>query len=69
MANNSHNVVKRAAPVAAVYTAAELVKASDTVFGKSQDIVAAALVKAGMKSATIEAAKKVVNDFASKEVK
>ena len=69
MANNSHSTAKQAAPVAAVYTAAELVRASDTVFGKSQDIVTAALRKAGMKSATIEAARKVVNDFASKEVK
>lgn len=51
------------------YTAAELANAAQRVFGVPQDVVTAALRMAGIKSATIEEAKRVVMDFAGKEVK
>lgn len=51
------------------YTAAELANAAQKVFGVPQDVVTAALRMAGIKSATIEEAKRVVMDFARKEVK
>ena len=51
------------------YTAAELANAAQRVFGVPQDVVTAALRMAGIKSATIEEAKKVVTAFAGKEVK
>ena len=51
------------------YTAAELANAAQKVFGVPQDVVTAALRMAGIKSATIEEAKKVVTAFAGKEVK
>ena len=58
-------VAKATAPK---YTAAELANASDKVFGVPQDIVTAALRMAGVKSATIEEARKIVTEFARKEV-
>ena len=42
---------------------------SSDLFGVPQDVVTAALRMAGIKSATIEEAKKVVTAFAGKEVK
>lgn len=51
------------------YTAAELANAAKRVFGVPQDVVTAALRMAGVKSATIEEAKKIVTEFAGKEVK
>lgn len=51
------------------YTAAEFARASEKVFGVSQDIVTAALHMAGKQTATVEEAKKIVKEFASKEVK
>ncbi len=58
-----------AKPTAPQYTAAELANAAKKVFGVPQDVVTAALRMAGVKSATIEEAKKIVKDFAGKEVK
>ncbi len=58
-----------AAAAAAEYSAAELAKAAPQIFGVSPDIVTAALAVAGIKSATIEAAEKIVKEFANKEVK
>lgn len=65
------NEVKQAAdkPTAPQYTAAELANAAQKVFGVPQDVVTAALRMAGIRSATIEEAKRVVMDFARKEVK
>ena len=51
------------------YTAAELANAAQRVFGVPQDVATAALRMAGVKTATIEEAKKIVQDFAKKEVK
>lgn len=51
------------------YTAAELANAAQKVFGVPQDVATAALRMAGVKTATIEEAKKIVQDFAKKEVK
>lgn len=51
------------------YTVAEFARASEKVFGVSQDIVTAALRMAGKQAATVEEAKKIVKEFASKEVK
>lgn len=51
------------------YTAAELANAAQRVFGVPQDVATAALRMAGVKAATIEEAKKIVQDFAKKEVK
>ena len=56
-------------PTAPQYTAAELANAAQKVFGVPQDVVTAALRMAGVKAATIEEAKKIVQDFAKKEVK
>ena len=50
-------------------TAAELANAAQRVFGVPQDVATAALRMAGVKAATIEEAKKIVQDFAKKEVK
>lgn len=51
------------------YTVAELANAAQKVFGVPQDVATAALRMAGVKAATIEEAKKIVQDFAKKEVK
>lgn len=51
------------------YSAAELAQAAQKVFGVPQDVATAALRMAGIQSATIEEAKKIVGDFAKKEVK
>lgn len=51
------------------YSAAELTQAAGKVFGQSPDIVSAALRVAGVKSATITEAQKIVKEFANKEVK
>lgn len=51
------------------YTAVELANAAQKVFGVPQDVATAALRMAGVKAATIEEAKKIVQDFAKKEVK
>ena len=51
------------------YTAAELANAAQRVFGVPPDVATAALRMAGVKTATIEEAKKVVLEFARKEVK
>lgn len=56
-------------PTAPQYTAAELANAAQKVFGVPQDVVTAALRMAGIRSATIDEAKRVVMDFARKEVK
>lgn len=56
-------------PTAPQYTAAELANAAQKVFGVPQDVATAALRMAGVKAATIEEAKKIVQDFAKKEVK
>ena len=65
------NEVKQAAekPGAPQYTAEELANAAQRVFGVPQDVATAALRMAGVKTATIEEAKKVVLEFARKEVK
>ena len=51
------------------YTAAELANAENLLRGVRQDVATAALRMAGVKAATIEEAKKIVQDFAKKEVK
>lgn len=56
-------------PTTPQYTAAELANAAQKVFGVPQDVATAALRMAGVKAATIEEAKKIVQDFAKKEVK
>lgn len=53
----------------AVYSAAELVGAARKVFGVSPDIVTAALRMSGITSATVVDAKKIITEFANKEVK
>lgn len=55
----------------AVYTAEEFAKAAAKVFSRpySPDIVRAAFVVAGKKEATKEEARKIVEEFAKKEVK
>lgn len=58
-----------AKPTAPQYTAAELANAANKVFGVPQDVVTAALRMAGVKSTTVEEAKKIVKEFAGKEVK
>ncbi len=58
-----------AKPTAPEYTAAELAKAAQKVFGVPQDVATAALRLAGVKSATVEEAKKIVSNFAKREVK
>lgn len=65
------NETKQAAGTKAApqYTAAELANAAQKVFGVPQDVATAALRMAGVKAATIEEAKKIVQDFAKKEVK
>lgn len=55
--------------VAPVYTAGELARAAEQVFGVSPDIVTAAMAVAGIKAATIAEAEKVIKEFANKEVK
>ena len=54
---------------APVYTAAELVRASEKVFGVSPDITTAALRVAGVQATTIAEAEKIIKEFANKEVK
>ncbi len=51
------------------YSAAELAQAAQKVFGVPQDVVTAALRMAGIQSATIKEAQKIVGNFAKKEVK
>lgn len=51
------------------YKAEELANAANRIFGVPQDVVTAALRMAGVKSATLEEAKKIVAEFAKKEVK
>ena len=51
------------------YTAAELARASEKVFGVSPDITTAALRVAGIQAATIAEAEKIIKEFANKEVK
>lgn len=58
-----------AKPAAPQYTATELANAANKVFGVPQDVVTAALRMAGVKSTTVEEAKKIVAEFAGKEVK
>ena len=58
-----------AKPTTPKYTAAELANAAKKVFGVPQDVVTAALRMAGVKTATVEEAKKIVKEFAGKEVK
>ncbi len=53
----------------AVYSAAELIGAARKVFGVSPDIATAALRMSGIKSATVADAKKIITEFANKEVK
>ena len=54
---------------APVYTAAELAKASEKIFGVSPDITTAALHVAGIQAATVAEADKIIKEFANKEVK
>lgn len=54
---------------APVYTAAELARASEKVFGVSPDITTAALRVAGIQAATVAEAEKIIKEFANKEVK
>lgn len=54
---------------APVYTAAELAKASESIFGYSPDIVTAALRVAGVTATTVAEAEKIIKEFANKEVK
>jgi hypothetical protein len=54
---------------APVYTAAELARASEKVFGVSPDITTAALRVAGIQATTIAEAEKIIKEFANKEVK
>ena len=54
---------------APVYTAAELARASEKVFGVSPDITTAALRVAGVQATTIAEAEKIIKEFANKEVK
>ncbi len=54
---------------APVYTAAELAKASEKIFGVSSDITTAALHVAGIQAATVAEAEKIIKEFANKEVK
>lgn len=53
------------------YTVEEFVKAADSVFGKhySPDIIRAAMKVAGKDTATKAEAKKIISEFAEKEVK
>lgn len=56
---------------AVIYTVDEFVQGAGTVFGKpfSPDIIRAAFFVAGITEATVEDAKKLVEEFAYKEVK
>ena len=60
-----------AAPVeaAATYTAAELIAAAPEKFGVSPDVATAALRMACKKTATVEEARAIITEFATKEVK
>lgn len=53
------------------YTVDEFVRAADTVFGKkySPDIIRAAMKMAGKETATRSEARRIVTQFAEKEVK
>lgn len=53
------------------YTVEEFVRAADSVFGKhySPDIIRAAMKVAGKETATKAEAKKIISEFAEKEVK
>lgn len=63
------NVQATAKDAAPVYSAAELARASEKIFGVSPDITTAALRVAGIQAATIAQAEKIVKEFANKEVK
>ena len=69
--NGEATAVAKSPASAITYTADEFARASATVFdGKvSADIVRAAFRTKGIESATVEDAKKLVNEFAHKEVK
>lgn len=54
---------------APVYSAAELAKASEKIFGVSPDITTAALRVAGIQATTVAQAEKIIKEFANKEVK
>ena len=69
MAAKETNTQAAAKATAPQYTAEELAKAAGKVFGVPQDVVTAALRMAGVKSATVEEAKKIVTEFAKREVK
>ena len=57
-------------PVEPLYTADEFVAAAETVFGKgiTPDLIRAAFARAGVKELSKADAKKLVNNFAKKEV-
>lgn len=63
------NVQAAAQDAAPVYSAAELARASEKIFGVSPDITTAALHVAGIKATTVAEAEKIVKEFANKEVK
>ena len=54
---------------APVYTAAELARASEKIFGVSPDITTAALRVASIQATTVAEAEKIIKEFANKEVK
>ena len=51
-----------------VYSAVELSRAAEKIFGTRQECAAAALKAAGIKAATKEEAEKVIRNFLNKEV-
>lgn len=59
---------QQATPPADIYTAAELVANSRTLFQLNPDIAAAALEHAGITETTIDKAKAVVKAFAERKV-
>ena len=72
MSRSTENNAETAAAVKAAapeYTAAELAEASEKIFGVSPDITTAALRVAHIQATTIAEAKRIVKEFANKEVK
>ena len=57
------------AEAAATYTAAGLIAAAPAKFGVSPDVATAALRMACKKTATVEEARAIITEFATKEVK
>ncbi len=53
----------------AVYTASELAAQAREIFGAAPEAVTAALKTAGIQSASVEDAKKIVKEFLGREVK